>query len=134
MTAVRPFLGKWLNRNFGEVNYYISQMMTGHGSFGHYLFRIGRRKTAACYHCPSGDDSLDHTIAECPAWDIPRSEFMRKLSLGNTDRLTLELIVDKILQKKEHWMAFSYFAASVLKAKEEEERRRERASPLSSPN
>jgi len=132
VAAIRPFLVKWLNREFGEVNYYISQMMTGHGSFGHYLFRIDKRENAACFHCNSDDDSVEHTVAECPAWDIPRFEIMRKLGLGINDRLTLELIVGKILEK-EYWTAFSHFAALVLRAKEEEERRRERASSLPSP-
>ncbi|XP_025264647.1 uncharacterized protein LOC112638028 [Camponotus floridanus] len=129
VSALRPFLGRWLNRNFGEVNYYMSQMMTGHGSFGHFLYRIGRRDTAACYHCSSADDSLDHTIAECSAWDIPRFEFRRKMGLGNNDSLTLRVIVEKILQKKEYWNAFSHFAVVVLKVKEEERKREGASSP-----
>jgi len=41
--AIRPVMRQWLDRQFGEINYYVAQMLTGHGSFGHFLFRIDRR-------------------------------------------------------------------------------------------
>lgn len=45
--------------------------------------------------------------------------------MPNLDRITLGKILDKILEKKEYWIAFSKFAVSVIQQKEEEERRRE---------
>lgn len=94
---------------------------------------MGKRDTASCYHCASLDDTLEHTVEECPAWDTVRFDLARKLGLRNSDRITLIIIVGKILQKRENWQAFSCFALSVIKSKEEEERRRERAS-LSMPS
>lgn len=133
ITTIRPFLVRWIARDHGEVNYYVTQMLTGHGSFGHYLWRIGRRPTAKCFHCPSNDDTLEHTISECPAWDNWRFDLIHKLGMGYQDRLTLDLVVNKILINKVNWLSLSHFAVSVLKRKEEEERRRERISPLTSP-
>lgn len=124
--AIRPSLRKWLVRDFGEVNYYLAQMLTGHGSFGHFLCRIDKRETAACFHCSSEDDTLEHTVAQCPAWNGQRLELIHKLGIAGTDRLTLSLIVRKKLEKKEFWQHFSRFAVSVVKMKEEVERRRER--------
>lgn len=129
--AIRPFLRQWLSRHHGELNYYSSQVLTGHGSFGHFLHRIGKRANAKCYHCPSDDDSLEHTKSDCPTWSHLRAEFAEKIGVGN--RLSLPIIISKILAKKENWPSFTYFAASVLKIKEEEERRRERDSPSLSP-
>lgn len=103
-------------------------MLTGHGSFGHFLWRIGRRETASCFHCPSDDDTLEHTIIDCPAWDNWRFDLIRKLGMDYLDRLTFNSLISKILENKENWSLFSYFAVSVLKQKEEEERRRERIS------
>lgn len=37
----------------------------------------------------------------------------------------MEVIVGKMLDNEEYWKAFSRFAVSILKSKEEEERRRE---------
>lgn len=68
IAAIQPHLSKWLLRNFGEINFYITQMLTGHGSFGHYLRRMNKRETAECYHC-TADDDTEHTIFECPSWD-----------------------------------------------------------------
>lgn len=109
-------------------------MLTGHGSFGHFLWRINKREIAACRHCSMDDDTLEHTISGCPAWDDQRFEFARNLGIDNTNRLTLTLIVGKILEKKEHWSSFIKFATSILKTKEEEERQRERISLSMSPN
>lgn len=117
----------------GEINYYVAQMLTGHGSFGHFLFRIGRRETATCYHCSSNDDTLKHTVTECPAWDNVRFELIRNLGMDYLDRLTLDRIVNKIVEKKENWLLFTSFAVSFMRRKEEEERRRERMSPSLSP-
>lgn len=133
VTAIRPFLRKWLVHDYGEVNYYITQMLTSHGSFGLFLWKIGKRETAGCFHYPSNDDILEHTITECPAWDNWRFDLIRNLGMGYSDRLTLDLIISKILENKENWLFFSYFAVSVLKQKEEEERCRERISPSISP-
>jgi len=107
-------------------------MLTGHGSFGHFLWRINKRDLAACRHCTSADDTLEHTIADCPAWDGQRFDFISSLGIGNTDRLTLSLIIRKILEKKEYWLAFIKFATSILKTKEE--RQYERISLSISPN
>lgn len=69
------------------------------------------------------------TIAECPAWTKHREELVIKLKINRTDRITLSLIVGKILEIEEYWKQFSHFAVSILKEKEGEERRRERISP-----
>lgn len=37
IAAIRPYLRTWLNRRFGEVSYHGAQILSGHGSFGHYL-------------------------------------------------------------------------------------------------
>lgn len=62
VSAIRPHLRKWLTRSFGEINFHGAQMLTGHGSFGHFLWRINKRELAACRHCSSDDDTLEHTF------------------------------------------------------------------------
>lgn len=120
VTAVQPFLRRWINRDFGEINYHVAQMLTGHGSFGHFLWRIGKRETAECFHCSSQDDTVEHTIADCPAWDNLRWELIHKFCMGNVNRLTLSQIISKILEKKEYWSFFVSFAVSVIRIKEED--------------
>ncbi|KRK05526.1 uncharacterized protein Dyak_GE29138 [Drosophila yakuba] len=59
-----PNLVAWTARAHGEVNYYITQMLTGHGYFGAFLHSIGKRNDARCEY---GDAEMDneHTIFQC---------------------------------------------------------------------
>lgn len=128
VSAIRPYLSRWMNRNYGELNYQVTQILTGYGSFGHFLYRIGKRESSMCFHCTHHDDTVEHTLVECPAWEDLRGKFLLDIGVNRTDRINLELIIDKILQRKEHWLAFSNFAKMVITSKEKEERRRARVS------
>lgn len=124
LDAVRPHLRRWLDRAHGETNYHTTQLLTGHGSFGRYLWRMGKRPTAECFHCQHAEDDLDHTITRCPAWDTPRLEMSRIMEFPRAP--TLRDIVGRILSSEAEWSAFMDFATTVVRAKGEEERRRER--------
>jgi len=50
------------------LSFHVTQMITGHGCFGRYLWRIGRERTVQCWHCASDEDTAQHTLEECPAW------------------------------------------------------------------
>lgn len=125
LVAIGPHLRKWMERIFGQMNYYSAQMLSGHGSFGHFLCRIGKRQEAACFHCPNLDDTLEHTLLDCPAWNVHRHKMVSDVDLNINTRITLERIVEKILMGEEQWTSFVQFSTIVIKLKEEEERRRE---------
>lgn len=134
ITAVLPYLKRWLERKHGQITYHVAQMFTGHGSFGHFLWRIGKRETPACFHCQCIDDSLEHTWFECPAWDNARLRLMQELNLTASQHISLNMIIDKILAKDTAWNALVEFSNFVIRSKEEEERRREGLSPPASLN
>lgn len=46
-------LEDWMNRN-GGLMFHITQILTGHGCFNHYLYKIGRLTSPACSHCEGG--------------------------------------------------------------------------------
>lgn len=120
--AIIPRFEEWIERGHGEMNFYLTQMMTGHGVFGEYRDKIGKSETAKCFHCPSPRDTAQHTMEICAAWDAERRE-MRRVIKGP---LTLGNVVNEILEAEKKWEAFSNFCTKVLGKKEEEERRRER--------
>jgi len=70
----------------GGLTFRATQLVTGHGSFGDYLVRIGRVESPACPHRGGAEDSARHTLEECPAWAVERGELMARvgpdLSLG----------------------------------------------------
>ncbi|KMQ89041.1 reverse transcriptase [Lasius niger] len=114
----------------------MSQLLTGHGSFGHYLLRIGKREDESCPHCDCDADTAEHTLGACPAWDDARTRLVNKIGPNPEEEgslLTLRFVVGRILDSEENWAAFSHFAATVVKTKEEAERNRDRLPPSPHP-
>lgn len=132
LEAIGPHLAEWLARRHGGMGYHLSQMLTGHGSFGHFLHRIGKRDSESCLHCGAESDTLEHTIQTCPAWMESRTQLRRSLKTNEEQTLTLVYLVGAILESEERWLTFLRFAREVIIGKEEEERRRERMRTPSS--
>ena len=56
LEAVLPNWDVWLDGAGPPLTYRVTQVLTGHGSFGEYLHRIRKETTARCHHC---DASID---------------------------------------------------------------------------
>lgn len=54
-------LSAWVGRNHGEMNFHLTQLLSGHGCFSSYIHRIGKKETPACRHCNSVLDDAHHT-------------------------------------------------------------------------
>lgn len=104
-----------MQRELGEVNFYLSQFLTGHGYFRDYLYRMGRVQSPHCKHCGNQLDTAEHTFFQC----TNRKEKLYKLE-ETTGSLTPENIVDRMLRNEKSWNAISHFIESVLRAKKEE--------------
>lgn len=57
----------WMSRTFqtgtlgnSQVDYHLSQALSEHGSFGFYLYRIGKKQSPDCQYC-----YMEHTIFVC---------------------------------------------------------------------
>lgn len=60
-------LEKWLDRKNGQVNYYTTQMLTGHGASGAYLYGFKKRPSLNCEYCAESPiDDVSYTILRCP--------------------------------------------------------------------
>lgn len=68
-----PNVEAWCNRRHGELEFHMTQVMSGHGCFGTYLQRIRKEATSSCHHCVCLVDDAAHTLLECPAWDAERA-------------------------------------------------------------
>ncbi|XP_063920786.1 uncharacterized protein LOC135135625 [Zophobas morio] len=61
-----PDLQKWVNRKCGETkNYYVTQMLSGHGNFAKQTQRIGKSETSECWYECEEDDTAEHTLFAC---------------------------------------------------------------------
>ncbi len=62
----------WLERRHGQMNFYVTQVMSGHGAFNAYLFHMKLAESPDCTNCNrrGRDDNAWHTLFECPAFQL----------------------------------------------------------------
>lgn len=116
-----PSIEKWINRQHGEVNYYLTQLLSGHGCFGAYLYRFKHTDTPDCPVCKDTQEDVEHIFFQCPRFENTR----RELSVVLGQRPTPENITELMLDSKEGWNAVSHMATVVLKELRRLERARE---------
>nr|CAH7765783.1 unnamed protein product [Callosobruchus chinensis] len=107
-----PRIEPWYTRKHGEISYYLSQFLTGHGLFNAYLYRIGKRNSAMCSYCSSEDDPR-HTFFECERWESKGQ--LLQLSLGII--LTPENLMPEIFKSEECWAQVATYVEEVLREK-----------------
>jgi len=113
---------KWTDRRFGETDFHLTQMLTGHGCFGYYLHKYKKREDPACVDCGSPVDDVEHTLFKYDRWWR-----QRELEVKMGADMEPDTVVTAMLQNAENWKAVKNYAGMVLSTKEEEERRAQRA-------
>ncbi|XP_076765066.1 uncharacterized protein LOC143432182 [Xylocopa sonorina] len=120
-----PTLKEWLEKeNIATMNYYTTQLLTGHGCFNSYRYRINKISHQKCGHCEAEVDDPEHTIFECTAWSTEREEMKRTVA-PNTE-ITKNNLIKLTTANKKAWETFSIFAKSVMEEKMRKEREEER--------
>lgn len=109
-----PQIDIWINRKHGDVNYYITQFLSGHGYFRTYLHRMGKVNSPVCRHCGEANDDVVHTFFEC---DL--SEQQRQNLIEAVGPVTPENIVGIMLQAELNWNAVALFVETVLRNKKQ---------------
>lgn len=113
-----PQVAVWMNREHGEVNYYLTQLLSGHGCFRAYLHKYKHVESPECPKCSGELEDAEHVFFKCPRF----VGYRRHLEgvLGHT--VTPGTLVESMLAGEEQWVATSVFAANVLKQLRQEER------------
>lgn len=124
ISAVRPVMEDWLGRRHGALTFRLTQVLSGHGCFGRYLWHIGREPSPGCHHCQSSaDDTALHTLEECPAWAE-----QRRVLAAAVGGLSLPNVVEQMVGSETAWRAVASFCEEVMAHKETAEREREAAA------
>lgn len=110
-----PNIRSWFNRKHGEVDFYITQILTGHGAFRSYLCRFKLVETSACLYC-EGEDNAEHTFFHCIRWND-----IRQRTIQETGELTPNNLVDKMMATERNWKEVCKMAKDILKTKKSEE-------------
>ncbi|XP_075217908.1 uncharacterized protein LOC142322717 [Lycorma delicatula] len=103
-----------MHRVLGEIGFYITQLLSGHGEFEAYLQRIGRRASPLC-RCCDLEDSVEHTIYQCQRWDVVKQDV-------GLSWLSPEETVPYMLIGRAEWDKVLQLATSILKTKAREAR------------
>lgn len=108
-----PNIEPWLARNHGETDFFLTQMLTGHGSFNAYLFKLGLHDSPMCKYCPNKTEDAEHTFFECMRWSSMRAH--TEILLGKA--LNPKCLLNIMLQNEENWTEIAAYAQRLLKAK-----------------
>ena len=107
-----------MNRGHGELNFHLTQVMSGHGCFNQYLHKMGIKESPVCSHCDQGQvDDPRHTLFECEAWQRERGELVQSLEEIGEEEYTVESLVPIMLRSEEGWNLVSGFTATIMKKK-----------------
>lgn len=124
---IAPVFDMWIERRHGALTFHLTQILTGHGCFNAFLFRINRSTTDRCAHCTEAAvDTNKHTVEDCKAWDAERERLCQLLEVPN---ITLEVVIQHMTQGLVGWKVVQCFAERVLRIKEEAERERQEQLP-----
>lgn len=119
-----PNIKRWLERRkqAGQVNYYLTQILSGHGDFRSYLYKMHRAEDDRCVYC-SETDTAEHVFFECPRWNAPR----RRLEMLVDEKITPDNLVEIMLRDHGNWRSVQSCAEEILKDKEKDEKEKQTA-------
>lgn len=122
-----PSIDDWTKRRHGEVNFYLTQFLSGHGCYRAYLHRFNLEDCPDCPTCLNAIEDAEHVFSVCPRYEQEREELERYLQT----RVTPESIMVAMMTSADGWNAINNFAADILKkVRKDEERRRRRREML----
>lgn len=114
---------KWTSRKHGDIDFFLTQILSGHGCFNYYLWRMKKLGSPMCSLCEAECDDAGHTLFVCDAFENWRRQLFGELGL----ELTPDNLVDTMLEGRNSWEMISSYVSRVMSMKTEEERRRQTA-------
>lgn len=117
-----PKVEIWVNRSHGELNYYLTQVISGHGCFRAYLYKFKCDDSPDCSACVAVEENAEHVLFQCPRFSASRAIVEDQLGT----RITPDNLVGLMLKSANAWTAVSAYAAAVMKELRRAERARKR--------
>ena len=106
-----PNIQTWINRKHGNVNFALTQFLSGHGCFREYLHRFKRADSPYCLHCENKVESPDHVLAECSRFWIERISWHEQIN----SVLTVKNLVQYMLKSEESWNTGCEIVATITR-------------------
>lgn len=126
-----PNIKDWLERKHGDLNFYLTQMLSGHGCFRSYLYRFKRDTDPYCPSCRGPvEEDANHVFFFCPRFGNERASLERSVGYF----ITAENIIEIMLVSLYNWETVCNFVKFVLLELRKQEELRRRVEIMSSPS
>ena len=112
-----PHLDRWINRRHGSVNYYLTQMLSGHGCFRAYLYK---HKYEDSPECSGLEENAEYVFFACSRFNGYRCELEATLEQS----IKPETLVEVMISSNEAWKEVTTFATEVIQDLRHEEQER----------
>lgn len=96
MEAILPNFDRWIDRTYGQTTFHLTQVLSGHGCFGEYLYKIGKALSPAFAHCDTTHDTVQHRVQDYAAW----SQYWTDLCMTIGMDLSLPRVVSSMLDSE----------------------------------
>lgn len=116
-----PNIEVWLDRRHGNLNYYLTQFLSGHGCFRSYLYRFGHDTSPYCPYCFETEEDAEHVFFICPRFENERANLQEVVASG----ISPGNIVEVMMSSLENWeYVCEYVKLVMVKLRRAEETRR----------
>lgn len=94
---------KWTGRRHGDIDYYLTQVLTNHGCFNAYLHKMKKIDYPKCSLCDAAINDANHTLFVCDAFENCQRQLFGKMG----HNVTPDDLVDNMLQEKFKWQVIT---------------------------
>lgn len=105
-----PCIRTWMDRGHGEVNFFLTQFLSGHGYFKQYLHRFGFAESPLCPECADTLETPEHVLLACPRFDMVREE-MQEACGGN---LCIDDLIHRMCTSDRTWLAVDHAVTTIM--------------------
>ncbi|KAJ8913042.1 hypothetical protein NQ315_002058 [Exocentrus adspersus] len=112
-------LEAWVTCPHRRAEYFLTQFLSGQGSFNSYLCRIGKKESDVCDQCQESD-TLEHVMFHCPQFADNKLRVETRIGI----RITPTNLMVQMIRSKDNWDHIHNWIRKVMIAKEREGRRR----------
>ena len=101
---------KWISRKHGEVNYYLTQFLSGHGGYRRYLHRFRLDNSPKYQSCTYKEETVEHIVCDYSRFAVHWRIIEEVIAMQTSS----ETIVDEIKADEEVWTVVSYMLCVML--------------------
>ncbi|KAJ8971054.1 hypothetical protein NQ317_018317 [Molorchus minor] len=105
-------LRKWIRCEHRNLDFFLTQFLSGHGAFRAYLKKMGLTEDEKCIYCGM-QDTAEHAILTCDRWEIWRNELETVVG----EKVDRNNVIETMQRNKEYWEKTRTFVGRVMQQK-----------------